>query len=39
MIGYGGTPAPFGGGSFGGSSSPEHKRNNVLIAANVIYQF
>lgn len=38
MIGYGGTPS-FGGGSFGGSSGPEHKRNNVLIAANVIYQF
>ena len=39
MIGYGGTPSPSGGGPFGGSSSPEHKRNNVLIAANVIYQF
>jgi len=39
MIGYGGTPSGFGGGSFGGGSSPERKRNNVLVAANVIYQF
>jgi len=40
MIGYGGTPSPFGGGGTGGGGpSPERKRNNVLIAANVIYEF
>jgi hypothetical protein len=39
MTGYGGTPAPFGGGGFGVPASGEGKRNNVLIAANVIYQF
>ncbi len=38
MIGYGGTPSPFGGGATGVPPS-ERKRNNVLIAANIIYQF
>jgi hypothetical protein len=39
MIGYGGTPPPFGGGGAGGGPIGEGKRNTVLIAANVIYQF
>jgi hypothetical protein len=39
MVGYGGTPLPFGGGGFGGPPPSGTKRNNVLIAANVIYQF
>ncbi len=38
MTAYGGTPAT-GGGAFGPPLSPGHKRNNVLIAANLIYQF
>src|SRR6266498_559665 len=38
MTAYGGTPAT-GGGAFGPPASPGHKRNNVLIAANIIYQF
>ena len=36
MTGYGGSPATGGGGP---SSADGHKRNNVLIAANFIYQF
>jgi hypothetical protein len=39
MVGYGGTPLPFGGGGFGGAPPSGTKRYNVLIAANVIYQF
>ncbi len=38
MTAYGGSPAT-GGGAFGPPASAGHKRNNVLIAANIIYQF
>jgi hypothetical protein len=38
MTAYGGNP-PTGGGAFGPPPGPGHKRNNVLIAANIIYQF
>jgi hypothetical protein len=39
MVGYGGTPLPFGGGGLGVTPVTQSKRNNVLIAANIIYQF
>jgi hypothetical protein len=39
MIGYGGAPAPGGAGAGVVPAGGSLKRNNVLIAANIIYQF
>ncbi len=39
MNGYGGVPAGVGGGAFGGAAPFRGKRNNVLLAANIIYHF